>query len=212
MTAWVHGSSEPLRARYDATARELLAHGHQPEYPVTEAAHFRNLALLDRIKPPPAQNDEALRAAGREHFNLRVRYRHAALEVIRLQGRLSSCVDDWVDRLLGDIPRGWDVNLVRELEDTDANASAADVRRAITKALPAVLPAEALQTELSQALNADNREPASLHQEMIAKLFARVEQLERATTAMANAAAQRTDGLEDTINRIGKRLRARRKT
>jgi hypothetical protein len=211
MGAWLRGSdTRPLVARYEETARELIALGAQPETPMTEQAHFNNASVLERIRPQPA-HDAALSAAGREFFDLQCRYRRAVLRIVALQARLKGSVNSWQHRLIGDVPSGWDTDLRREIPDTSDRCSAREVRAAIGKVMPSVLAVEALRDGLEAALNIDNIEPATLHHQMIGALFERSERQAAALHDAAAALSKRMDALEEVIGRIGKRVRSRRR-
>ena len=56
--AWHSGSNNarPLRERYSEVAGELAALGHQAETPISEETLFRNIQLLERVRPAPATN------------------------------------------------------------------------------------------------------------------------------------------------------------
>jgi hypothetical protein len=200
--AWHTGDSRPLAVRYAETASELARLGEAPLYPQTEANLYEMVQIVSR-KRPVVVDDEALRAAGRIHFDLRHRYQRTVLEIERLQGRLSSVVNHWTHRLLNDAPRGWDIQLAKQLPDTAHDATSAEVRQEVGRITPIVLATEALRDQLNGALGVDNREPEILHFQLLERLFARVELLERTTT-------RRLDILEDTLNRLGKRVRSRR--
>jgi hypothetical protein len=209
---WVRGSGDtrPLAVRHREVATEMIAYGETPIVPVSEQSIYDMQILLNR-KRPVVVDDEALKNAGREHFNLRCRYQRTVLEIVRLQSGLSHSVGEWVHRLLGDIPPGFNREWPRELPDTAHDATASEVRRAVGEALPRVLAAEALRDALDKALHVNDVEPTALHHRMLAELFARHEQLEATMRDTAAALSARIDELEDVIARIGKRVRSRRK-
>ena len=202
MGAWHTGDSRPLSVRYAECAAELQRLGEAPLYPQTEANLYEMVQIVSR-KQPPIIDDAALRAAGRIHFDLRHRYQRCVLEIERLQSRLASVVNHWTHRLLNDAPPRWNIQLAKQLPDTAHNATSAEVRQEIGRITPIVLGAEALRDQLNGALGVDNREPEILHFQLLERLFARVELLERTTT-------RRLDNIEDVINRLGKRVRSRR--
>ena len=143
--AWVRGSdSRPMAARWQEVASELIAHGGNPISPISEQNIYDMQIELSR-KRPPIVDDQAVRVAGRELFDLRHRYQRSVLRVVQLQGRLASCANDPIHRLLNDVPHEWAVDLPREIADTPYNATAGEVRRAVGQAAPRVLAVEALQ-------------------------------------------------------------------
>lgn len=203
MGAWHTGDTRSLSVRFDEACSQMAQLGQAPLFPKTEQNLFEMLAIVARSRPIVV-DDEQLRVAGRLHFDLRHRYQRTVLEIEKLQNKLAGSVGYWVHRLLADVPKGWNTELAKQLPDTAHDASSAQVRQEIGRITPIVLGAEALRDQLNEALGVVDRDPSILHFQLLERLFIRVELLERTT-------ARRLDNLEDVINRLGKRVRSRRK-
>ena len=193
----------PLQVRWQEAARAIEALGGAPTYPISEENVFamKQAAL---VRQPIIADDPALAAVNREHFELRHRYQRAVIAIIDLQRRVPGALADWRHRLLDDIPRNWNVDLPRVLRDTEYGTPAAVVRKEITAIMPSVLAAEALASRLETAMSVNQRDAATLHGELIEKLFARHE-------AQAQQQAQTIKALVERIENLEVELKRRRK-
>jgi hypothetical protein len=179
-TAWSSpaGDNRPLADRWNEAAAALRKIGGAPEFPISEPAVWRMRCAV--AAAAPVVDDPALRAVNVEHFDLHHRYMRAAIAVAALQRKMSGAVNDWIHRLLGDVPENWNIDLPRELpNNTSYESSIRDVRAAVVEIMPTVLAAEGLQSRLDLAVNVAKTDPPLLHLRLIEKLFIRVEQLER---------------------------------
>jgi hypothetical protein len=193
-----------LADRWEAEAAKLRALGHAPVTPITEIAVFEMKKMV-AAATPLVVHDPALSAAGQEHWDLRNRYRSAIIALEKLQRQMAYRANDAIHRLLG-LPANWNVELPKEIPDTRSDASAQDLRREIARVGPLVVQVETLRDALDLALHADQREPAELHYQMLMKLFARHEELERLATRNAQLQAERANVLQDRINELEGRL------
>jgi hypothetical protein len=203
------GDTRSLQVRYDECANMLRAKGGSPIVPITEQSLFQMRQELQALQPPVV-HDPAREAASRELQLLRDRYRVAAFNVTNMQRGMKSRIGKPIHKLLGDFPfDGWDRNLAAELPtNVDWRSTIGEIHAAATRAIPFVLEAEALRTQLEEVRHAADRTPPET---LIWALFNKLERNERLHAQIFAELRESVELLNDKINHVATSFR-RRKT
>jgi hypothetical protein len=215
---WHRGSHDPrsVQERWIEVARAYQKAGFGPGLtPQTDQNIYNMQQEMLRARPvtPP---DPAHIAASAALTDLKARRRRAVVEVDEMRRRVASARQDWVHKLLADLPAVPE-DLAAEIPDhSDWRSSTRDIQQIAERALPQLLQVEGLRDSLKMALSVRERDPAALSLQLVEKLFAYHQALAREAvknatlaTQVINALQERIDNLESQVTRLGHNMRRR---